>query len=715
MLLIAFTFLTLLYSLATPLFEAPDEVWHYAYVRWLAAGKGLPALDSDESGAQQQVAQPPLYYAAAALLSNPFDDSDLAELFWHNPGFGYQSPGNWPDNKNMLVHTAREDFPWRGAVLAVRVARLTSLLFGLLMMVATWGLARETFDAPHAAHWAAALVACVPQFVFLSGVVSNDAAAAALATSALWSTAHALRHGVTPKRAALTGALVGLAALTKVSAIALLPLITAALLWDGYARMRRPLAHLRPTLIFLLLALLVGGWWYARNGLLYQDPLALRQHTDTLWGRPEPASLTTLISELPLLYRSFWAAFGWGHVQFAPWVYAILGLLPLTALAGWGWRLATRRWPQHWPSLLLALLWCGGIGAALVQWMRMVEAPHGRLLFPALGAGALLLVAGWMGLPRAGQWLARGLLGGLAVLAWLAPVSVIRPAFAPPRLRAPDTLAPALVFDGRIQLRGVTLEQASAAPGEWIIICACWEALAPVERDYTVFVQVVDAEANRVGERLTYPGLGRFPSSLWPVGQAFCDRYRLQIEPWTPTPAVYDVLIGLYDAATGERLPPTTPQGVGVGLPVVAPLRIVSDQPEPLPPTHPLDYRLGESIRLTGYAVTPLRTGEPLTVTLVWEAHAPVAEDYSVFIHLSNEKGEQIAQSDLRPRQGRYPTWAWQPGERIVDVHILRTPESGTEFTLYVGLYLPGTWERPPVTGPGGPLPDGRIPLPFQP
>ena len=62
-LLILFVLLGAVYSLTTPLFEAPDEVWHYAYVRYLAEERALPALTNDASGAYQEVAQPPLYPA----------------------------------------------------------------------------------------------------------------------------------------------------------------------------------------------------------------------------------------------------------------------------------------------------------------------------------------------------------------------------------------------------------------------------------------------------------------------------------------------------------------------------------------------------------------------------------------------------------------------------------------------------------------------------
>ena len=34
-----------MYSTWVPLFEAPDEVWHYGYAYWLAGGNGLPVPD----------------------------------------------------------------------------------------------------------------------------------------------------------------------------------------------------------------------------------------------------------------------------------------------------------------------------------------------------------------------------------------------------------------------------------------------------------------------------------------------------------------------------------------------------------------------------------------------------------------------------------------------------------------------------------------------
>jgi hypothetical protein len=67
--LAAFVALAALYSVTTPIFEAPDEVWHYAYIRQLALGHALPVVDAEgKAPYRHEGLQPPLYYAAGAPL-----------------------------------------------------------------------------------------------------------------------------------------------------------------------------------------------------------------------------------------------------------------------------------------------------------------------------------------------------------------------------------------------------------------------------------------------------------------------------------------------------------------------------------------------------------------------------------------------------------------------------------------------------------------------
>lgn len=741
LLLAAFALLALMHTWATPIFEAPDEVWHYAYVRWLAEGHGLPPMDSDISGAHQQVAQPPLYYMAAALISAPLPDDDLDDLMWGNPHFGYQGPLTSADNKNMLIHPPNQRWPWRGAARTIHITRLTSILFGLITVTAAWSLGHETFQTRRGALLTAALAAFHPQFVFISSVVSNDSAVAALATATLWMTARVLRRGLTPRRALAVGALTGLSLLCKTSALLLLPLVGAACLWRGW-RSRRSIRDLiAPLSAYGASALLVGGWWYARNAIRYGAPLGLSAHTQTPWTRAEPASLWALIPELPLLLRSFWAAYGWGHVMWPDGVYLLWGGLSLYALGRGLWKsVASARREGGTPRraiLALGALWGLGFVAALLQWMRLVGAPHGRLLFPALGAWALWLANG-LGTARRGSNDPLGalLLAALMVASALAPGARILATFAPPRLGAPAQMqarveARDLTYDDRARLLGVRVAPPRVAPGDAFTVEACWEAIRPMHADYTVYVHLLGPDQSRVAERYTYPGLGRFPTSLWPVGRAFCDEYRVPVEPWAAPLMRYQLSVGLFDAETGA---PLTAQGADghsamppvVDAVVVAPrdpvdfaAQIAGYTPLAEQGEEAAGYLVGDhrdaTIALRGAAArNRVTAGETMTVTLAWEAHSQPGVDLIAFVHVwTPGEAQPLAQHDSRPRAGWFPTTAWQAGERVIDAHPVAIPADAPpgRYPLWAGLYHAADGTRPPAFAGEERLPYDLIPI----
>jgi hypothetical protein len=784
-LLLAFGLLALVYSLTTPLFEAPDEPWHYAYVRWLAEGHGLPRLDDDASGANQEVAQPPLYYAVAALMSGFVADDDLPELFWHNPQFGYQAGGTVNDNKNMLIHTDRERFPGRDAALAVRLTRLASLFFGLLTVAATYGLAREALsEQPLLAAVAVGVVAFTPQFLFISGVVSNDSAAAAAGALALWALARIIHLGPTPRRASAAGLTLGLALLSKTSTLLLVPIALLALAMGWQRTSATPDTQAggnrvrwfpwREAGLMVGLAVLVGGWWYLRNWLMFDDPLGLGIHVNTPWGRSEPAGLLDVLTELPQVFRSFWGAFGWGHVELFGLLYVALGVLVGLAVLGWLRLLLQMRtwvWEER-PAddtadsarssrrrvisatagvVLLCALWYLGVLIALLRWMQQVEAPHGRLLFPALGALGVLLAVGWSGLfpshfrftqsvcygasPVGQEQVSRRRIvrllllvpvAGLFLLSLLAPFVFIRPAFARPRLLSPEQATQrvtpqVLVYDDKVRLLGYRVEPKSVTPGGRVRVTLCWEALRAIDQDYTLFIHLLGRDSLRVGERTTYPGQGRFPTTLWPVGQAFCDSYWLSVADWAPSPELYALEVGLYDADTGWRLPVKGTTGQPVEPPVVGVLSVTPEAPS-VSPEHSLSYELGGQIALIGYDSSAdvagsssgsLSSSDTVTLTLYWEALQAPQGDFKVFVHLVDRTGTLVTQDDAPPRGGGYPTWAWQPGDIVPDSHQVKLPDERPAGPYYwlVGMYRPETRVRLPVSGPEGIVPNDAIPL----
>lgn len=228
----AFLFLASLYSVVIPAFEGEDEPWHFMYVKALADGQGLPVQpDTGPYQWHQEGSQPPLYYTLAALSTLGVDTGPPQEVFRQNPFATIGGVGG-EGNKNLVLHSPQEAFPYQGPYLALHRARLVSALLGLAAVVFTYLLSRVVLPHNLVATAAAALVAFNPRFLFVSATISNDTLVVALATIVLWLLARLAKDGLTLQRAVWLGILLGLSALAKLSSLALLPLSLLAL---GYA------------------------------------------------------------------------------------------------------------------------------------------------------------------------------------------------------------------------------------------------------------------------------------------------------------------------------------------------------------------------------------------------------------------------------------------------------------------------------------------------
>ena len=88
------------------------------------------------------------------------------------------TPGGSGTSPNLLIHTAREDFPFRNTALAGHLARLVSIALGTLTVVGIFAVARRLLRDDRLALLATAFVAFIPQFVYGAALVNNDALAA---------------------------------------------------------------------------------------------------------------------------------------------------------------------------------------------------------------------------------------------------------------------------------------------------------------------------------------------------------------------------------------------------------------------------------------------------------------------------------------------------------------------------------------------------------
>ncbi|MCE7986847.1 MAG: DUF2029 domain-containing protein [Caldilinea sp. CFX5] len=79
-----------------------------------------------------------------------------------------------------------------------------------------------------------------------------------------------------------------------------------------------------------------------------------------------------------------------------------------------------------------------------------------------------------------------------------------------------------------------------------------WRGRQPISRDYTVFLHLVDANGQMVGQWDQMPGAGAAPTATWQPNQVIVDDYQLPFQLTGAAP--YQLLVGLYDPTTGQRL-----------------------------------------------------------------------------------------------------------------------------------------------------------------
>jgi hypothetical protein len=106
------------------------------------------------------------------------------------------------------------------------------------------------------------------------------------------------------------------------------------------------------------------------------------------------------------------------------------------------------------------------------------------------------------------------------------------------------------IFGGQIALAGYQFE-----PGDdYIRVFIAWQSLQSDLSDYTVFVQLLDAETNKRAAGVDSPPLeGQWPTSRWVQGEVVADHYTVAL-PAGFKPGYYKVIVGLYRPDTGERL-----------------------------------------------------------------------------------------------------------------------------------------------------------------
>lgn len=387
-----------LYAVYTPPWQVPDEPAHYNYVRYVVEQRRLPVLqpgDYDQAYLNE-------------ILDAKFDPAysiDPIRYEYHQPPLYY-----------LLLAPV---YALSGG--ALLPLRMVSVLLGAGIAVVAYLTARRAYPGRVGlALGAAAFVAFIPQHLAMNAGVQNDPLAELILGLALLRLVSWLRTDEPWSIAqhVVTGAIIGLGLLTKLSAYVAVPLAVVAVVLKYWRTGRaadqqtgksstapptagpdvrdRPFAAALPVLAALLLpALLLGLPWFVRNAVVYGglDFTGLGRHAEVVQGQLTTAQWIELYGwgQLPgafvrTTFRSFWGQFGWMAVPMEWRVYLALRVFSILAAVGVVFR-AVDAWDKgHRPSAALVLLFFSGmltLGSYLWYNLSFYQA-QGRYLFPAL-------------------------------------------------------------------------------------------------------------------------------------------------------------------------------------------------------------------------------------------------------------------------------------------------------------------------------------------
>ena len=221
------------WSLITPPFQAPDEPSHFAYVAYLAETGNLPSSHKESFSQAEEIALRDLqqlsvrYSPQTHTISTPAQqrrlEHDLAlPLSRISPDAGVAA-------SEPPLYYALETIPYdlaSGGTILDRLAlmRLLSALLGGFTAIFAFLFVREALPGSPWAWLVGGLgVAFAPLLGLMSGAVNADALLYPMSTALFYLLARGFRRGLTPRLAAVTGAVIAAGLITKLNFFGLIP------------------------------------------------------------------------------------------------------------------------------------------------------------------------------------------------------------------------------------------------------------------------------------------------------------------------------------------------------------------------------------------------------------------------------------------------------------------------------------------------------------
>jgi hypothetical protein len=138
-------------------------------------------------------------------------------------------------------------------------------------------------------------------------------------------------------------------------------------------------------------------------------------------------------------------------------------------------------------------------------------------------------------------------------------VGAISLASRPRQFEAPPMSQPTNITFGQppsLTLLGYNLPTSTVAANGQLAVTLFWQAEAEMDTAYTVFVQLLNSGGQVVAQVDQQPLAGVAPTTTWLPREILSDPYTLNLPP-DLSAGKYHLITGLYNAATGQRLPLT--------------------------------------------------------------------------------------------------------------------------------------------------------------
>ncbi|MBY0546701.1 MAG: hypothetical protein K2W95_05385 [Candidatus Obscuribacterales bacterium] len=282
--LLAFAFVAvrLPWIFTVPMQEAPDEYAHYWVIKFLREHWQLP------SAAEVHTGGPSAVYGSL-------------------PQFGY------------LPHVLACSFA--PVDMIPLLSRFGSLMMGLVLLYAACRTARIVFARkPLLAVALPLAIVLHPQMIFLHSYANCDATSTALSGVLIWLMLETVHSGVTVRRVATMGALAGWLALTKYSALAILPVLALAVVSSCFLHLTPLSVSLPAIALGSILAAGLSGWWFWRNCQEFNGDVLGTKTMYNTWATTFNRELSYSISPWRIIkdlrwwrmmFFSFWGLFGY--------------------------------------------------------------------------------------------------------------------------------------------------------------------------------------------------------------------------------------------------------------------------------------------------------------------------------------------------------------------------------------------------------------------